>query len=582
MSMPTLRVALMQVNVTVGDISGNKLKILEKIAWSRRLQADLVVFPEMAITGYPPEDLLLKPYFIRAAKEAMEAVAQTVHREVVLLGGVDSDFDIYNTMAVLHAGQIVARYRKRNLPTYGVFDEDRYFRPGTAMALLDMGVRIGLSICEDLWLPSGVCKDEAFQGRADVLVNISASPYQRGKTLQRERMFQTRALDYGCPVLVCNLVGGQDELVFDGNSAVFDSDGSIPAKAKAFEEDTVVFDLKVPEPFRRQLRNPRLRKEPMGIDGSCNGGMGAVELPNALTAEPKPPLPPVGVSYPLSDQEEVLEALKLGLKDYVTKNGFSRVVVGLSGGIDSALVASLAVLTLGKENVLAVSMPSRFTSELSFRCIRQLSENLGVEVWSMPIDKTFSSYLADLEPHFHDLPHGTAEENIQARIRGNLLMAVSNKLGYLVLATGNKSELSVGYCTLYGDLAGGFALIKDVPKTLVYELAHLVNQKAGFSLIPEEVIFRPPSAELKQDQKDEDSLPPYRDLDTILHAYVEEDASLKEIVGLGFSEEVVRRVIRMVDSNEYKRRQAPPGVKITPKAFGKDRRMPITQRLFVE
>jgi NAD+ synthase (glutamine-hydrolysing) len=414
------------------------------------------------------------------------------------------------------------------------------------------------------------------------LVNISASPYQRGKTLQRERMFQTRALDYGCPVLVCNLVGGQDELVFDGNSAVFDSDGSIPAKAKAFEEDSVVFDLKVPEPFRRQLRNPRLRKELLGIDGSCNGGMSVVELPNALTPETKPPLPPLEVPYPLSDQEEVLEALKLGLKDYVTKNGFSRVVVGLSGGIDSALVASLAVLTLGKENVLAVSMPSRFTSELSFQCIKQLSENLGVEVWSIPIDNTFASYLADLEPHFYELPHGTAEENIQARIRGNLLMAVSNKLGYLVLATGNKSELSVGYCTLYGDMAGGFALIKDVPKTLVYELAHLVNQKAGFSLNPEEVIFRPPSAELKEGQKDEDSLPPYRELDTILQAYVEEDASLKDIVGLGFSEEVVRRVIQMVDSSEYKRRQAPPGVKITPKAFGKDRRMPITQRFFVE
>lgn len=582
MSVSTLRVALMQVNVTVGDISGNKLKILEKIAWARKLQADLVVFPEMAITGYPPEDLLLKPHFIRAAKEAMEAIAQTVRREVVLLGSVDSDFDIYNAMAALHSGQVIARYRKQNLPTYGVFDEDRYFRPGTAVVLLDMGVRIGLSICEDLWLPSGVCKDEAFQGRADVLVNISASPYQRGKTLQRERMFQTRALDYGCPVLVCNLVGGQDELVFDGNSAVFDSDGSIPAKAKAFEEDSVVFDLKVPEPFRRQLRNPRLRKELLGRDGSCNGGVGVVELPNGPTPEPKPPLPSLEVSYPLSDQEEVLEALKLGLKDYVTKNGFSRVVVGLSGGIDSALVASLAVLTLGKENVLGVSMPSRFTSELSFQCIRQLSENLGVEVWSMPIDKTFASYLADLEPYFHGLPHGTAEENIQARIRGNLLMAVSNKLGYLVLATGNKSELSVGYCTLYGDLAGGFALIKDVPKTLVYEVAHLVNQKAGFSLIPEEVIFRPPSAELKEGQKDEDSLPPYRELDTILHAYVEEDASLKEIVGLGFSEEVVRRVIRMVDSSEYKRRQAPPGVKITPKAFGKDRRMPITQRFFVE
>ena len=582
MTVPTLRVGLMQVNVTVGDISGNKQKILERIAWARKLQTDLVVFPEMAITGYPPEDLLLKPHFIRAAKEAMEDIAQQVDREVVLLGGVDSDLDIYNTLAVLHGRRVLARYQKQNLPTYGVFDEDRYFRAGTAAVLLDMGVRIGLSVCEDLWLPSGVCKDEAFQGCADVLVNISASPYQRGKTLQRERMFQTRALDYGCPVLVCNLVGGQDELVFDGNSAVFDSDGSIPAKAKAFEEDSVVFDLKVSEPFKRQLRNPRLRKELGSVSGSCEGGNVVAVSANGLNHDPKPLIPSREISFPISDEEEVLEALKLGLRDYVTKNGFSKVVVGLSGGIDSALVASLAVLTLGKENVLAVSMPSRFTSKLSLRCIEQLSLNLGVELWTIPIDTTLSSYLADLEPYFHGLPHDTAEENIQARIRGNLLMAVSNKKGYLVLATGNKSELSVGYCTLYGDLAGGFALIKDVPKTLVYELAHLVNQQAGFSLIPEEVILRPPSAELKEGQKDEDSLPPYQELDTILHAYVEEDASFKEILGLGFSEEVVRRVIRMVDSSEYKRRQAPPGVKITPKAFGKDRRMPITQSFFTK
>lgn len=573
--MPIVRVALIQMNSKVGDIHANGLKVIEGLHTAREAQANLIVFPEMGLTGYPPEDLLLKPHFIQTAQEGVKKIAENVQGEIVLIGGVDSDFDIYNTLFILHDGKIVGRYRKQNLPTYGVFDEDRYFRPGSGSALLECGVRLGLSICEDLWVPVGVGHQEAVQGHADLLVNISASPYQRGKTAQRERMFQTRAQDYGCPLVFCNLVGGQDELVFDGNSAIFGADGTVMAKAKAFHEDTLILDIKLPEPFRRQLRNPRLRKGPAALSEDTR--LSVIPLNQIPLGADKPPLNRPQVPYILSDQEEVLEALKLGLGDYMAKNGFRKAVVGLSGGIDSALVASLAVLTLGKDNVLGVSMPSRFTSALSLECVKKIQENLGIHVWTLPIDEVLASYLKALKPFFHDLPHDTTEENLQARIRGNLLMAISNKFGYLVLATGNKSELSVGYCTLYGDLAGGFALIKDLPKTLVYELAQLINQKAGFSLIPEEVIVRPPSAELKEGQKDEDSLPAYPVLDTILNAYIEEDASLKEIVEMGFSEDMVKRMIAMVDRSEYKRRQAPPGVKITPKAFGKDRRMPITQ-----
>lgn len=573
--MPLMRVAVIQMNPKVGDIQANALKVLNGISVAREALADLVVFPEMGLTGYPPEDLLLKPHFIRAAKDGVENIARAVQKEIVLLGGVDSDFDIYNALFVLQEGRVMGRYLKQNLPTYGVFDEDRYFRPGGESVLLECGVRLGLTICEDLWVPVGVCHREAVQGHADLLVNISASPYQRGKTAQRERMFQTRAQDYGCPLVFCNLVGGQDELVFDGNSTMFGADGAIIAKAKAFHEDTLIVDIKLPEPFRRQLRNPRLRK---GLGAlTADVAPSVISLSGIPLNSDKPPLGSLEPLYPLSDQEEVLEALKLGLRDYIVKNGFHKALVGLSGGIDSALVAALAVLTLGKENVLGVSMPSCFTSTLSLDCVKKIRDNLGIDVWTLPIDEMLASYLKALKPYFLDLPHDATEENLQARIRGNLLMAISNKFGYLVLATGNKSELSVGYCTLYGDLAGGFALIKDVPKTLVYELAQLINQKAGFSLIPEEVILRPPSAELKEDQKDEDSLPPYPMLDAILNAYIEEDASVKEIVSMGFSEDTVKRVIAMVDHSEYKRRQAPPGVKITPKAFGKDRRMPITQ-----
>ena len=573
--MRTLRIGLAQINPTVGDLKGNTEKILDYIGRARELGVDLVAFPELAITGYPPEDLLLKPDFIQANLNCLQQIVEGARSITAVVGFVDSADDIYNAAAIIHDGTLAGVYHKMYLPNYGVFDENRYFQAGTDYPVFVLrGTVIGVNICEDIWYPAGPSEVQALAGGAEVIINISASPYHAGKGRSRERMLATRAADNVAIVAFCNLVGGQDELVFDGNSVIFDERGELVARGSQFEEDLVVADLDVGSVFRQRLHDPRRRKEKLAADV---GKVTRITLPEVEAPEEKPPLPArkVGRLEPLA---EIYQALVLGTRDYVRKNGFRKVVIGLSGGIDSSLTAAIAVDALGRENVVGISMPSRYSSKESREDAQRLAENLGIEFLVIPIDGTFQAYLDMLAEPFAGTEPDVTEENIQARIRGNILMALSNKFGWLVLTTGNKSELSVGYCTLYGDMAGGFAVIKDVPKTLVYQLAEHVNASAGREVIPRRVFEKAPSAELRPDQRDEDDLGPYATLDPILHAYVEEDRSLAEIVAMGFDEATVRRVIRMVDRNEYKRRQAPPGVKITPRAFGKDRRLPITNK----
>ena len=572
--MRNLRVGLAQVNVTVGDLKGNVEKIVHYIDCARALAVDLVAFPELAITGYPPEDLLLRPQFIRNNLDALQDVVGKSRGITAVVGFVDSDGEIYNAAAVIHDGRLVDVYRKQYLPNYGVFDEDRYFSPGSGCSVHEIaGVEVGVNICEDIWYPEGPAQAQSFAG-AEVILNVSSSPFQAGKRLSRERMLSTRASDGAVMLCYLNLVGGQDELVFDGNSMVFDPEGQVLARALPFEEDLLVCDLNIDEVMQARLRGPRRRKERSAL---------AVNSPPKVrvSSEPlqseRPPLPARAVE-PLDDVAEVYAALVLGTRDYVHKNGFRKVVIGLSGGVDSSLVAAVAVDALGAENVVGVSMPSRFSSPGSRSDAEALAENLGIELKSIPIEEAFSAYLHMLEPEFAGTEFDVAEENIQTRIRGNILMGLSNKFGWLVLVTGNKSEMATGYSTLYGDMAGGFAVIKDVPKTLVYRLAEYRNAREGRPVIPESVFTKVPSAELRPGQVDQDTLPPYEVLDPILQAYVEEDKSLGEIVAMGFDEATVKRVITMVDRNEYKRRQAPPGVKITPRAFGRDRRLPIANR----
>ncbi|HHH40458.1 MAG TPA: NAD+ synthase [Chloroflexi bacterium] len=569
-----LRIALAQINVMVGDIEGNTQRVLEAIERARSVQADLVVFPELVIPGYPPEDLLFKVAFLRANRAAVEAIAPATRGLTALVGFADFDDDIYNAAAVLHDGALAGVYRKHYLPTYSVFDEDRYFRAGSEnLVFVRDGVIIGVSICEDIWYPAGPPEAQAVDGGAHLLVNLSASPYHIGKGAFRERMLAIRAADNEAFVAFCNLVGGQDELVFDGESFLFDPRGELIARGAQFEEDFIVADLEIGAVFRQRLHDPRQRKERTAGRVTVTP-LSPLPSPEA-DREPLSPPPPA----PRLDRlEEVYRALVLGTRDYVRKNGFRQVVIGLSGGIDSSLVACIAADALGPENVTGVSMPSRYSAEMSRTDAARLADNLGIHFLVIPIESIFQSYLETLADPFAGLQPDVTEENIQARIRGNLLMALSNKFGWLVLTTGNKSEMSVGYATLYGDMAGGFAVIKDVPKTLVYELARWRNARPDGPVIPERVLTRPPSAELRPDQKDTDSLPPYEVLDPILHAYVEEDRSLEEIMALGYPEELVEEVIRMVDRSEYKRRQAPPGVRITRRAFGKDRRLPITNR----
>jgi len=581
MSTHTFRIALAQINPTVGDLSGNVQKVAEYLEKAKGLCADLLVFPELVITGYPPEDLLLKPSFIEDNLKALESLIPSSRGITALVGYVDKKDDIYNAAALLHDGDLVASYHKNYLPNYGVFDENRYFQAGNRSLVFALeGVRVGVSICEDIWQPTGVLPAQVLQGNAEVAVNMSASPFYAGKREGRVRMLSTRARDNTVALAYVNMVGGQDELVFDGSSLVFDADGSLLAQGAAFVEDLVVADLNVSGVFRTRLLDPRRRHEKrLGVPHQDQ--VTVVSLPplrDAPQRGARTPFAPSPRGSALSETEEIFHALVLGIRDYFRKNSFKKAVIGLSGGVDSSLTAVLASEALGTENVVGVFMPSQYSSEQSRRDALALAENLGIAFQTIPITDIYSSYLSTLEPLFTGRAQDVTEENLQARIRGNLLMALSNKFGWLVITTGNKSELSVGYCTLYGDTAGGLAALKDVPKTTVYELAHYVNHTKGKEVIPRSVLEKPPSAELRPDQKDTDSLPPYPELDPILKAYVEEDQSLEEIVLLGIPGEQVKRIISMVDRSEYKRRQGPPGIKITPKAFGRDRRLPITNR----
>ena len=568
------RIALAQINTLVGDLEGNARKIEAGIHRAREQGADLVLFPELAVTGYPPEDLLLKPAFLEANLATVARLARATQGIIAIVGFADVDDDVYNAAAILHDGAWVHTYHKHYLPNYAVFDEDRYFRRGEAVPICRRdGIPFGVSICEDIWYPAGPPEVQAVQGGARLLVNISASPYHAGKATSREQMLVTRATDNAAVVAFCNLVGGQDELVFDGGSVIIDERGQVIARGAQFAEDFIVADVDLSAVFRRRLHDPRRRK-------ATTAPLTTVPLSGITQDATTPPDRPILAPHiiePLPRLAEIYQALVVGTRDYVRKNGFEKAVIGLSGGIDSSLVACIAADALGPENVVGVAMPSRYTSDMSNTDAARLADNLGIDFMTIPIESVFQAYLDVLAEPFAGTALGVAEENVQARIRGNYLMALSNKFGWLVLTTGNKSEMSVGYATLYGDMAGGFAVIKDVPKTLVYDLSHWRNTQGNIPVIPERCITRPPSAELRSDQKDTDSLPPYEVLDAILQAYVEEDQAPEDIASL-YGADLVQRVVRMVDRNEYKRRQAPPGVRITTRAFGKDRRLPIMQR----
>ncbi len=571
-----LRLALAQLNTTVGDIDGNCARIRQGLARAREARAQIVVFPELAIVGYPPEDLLLKPEFIQANLAALESLLPDTAGMTAIIGFVDANVDIFNAAAICHGGRLVGVYHKTYLPNYSVFDEDRYFQAGNSDCVFQTGgVTFGVTVCEDIWSPTSPAETQALAGGAELLINISASPYYAGKRLNRERMIATRAADNVAIVAYCNLVGGQDELLFDGSSLVYSAGGELIARAPAFEEDFVVADLDIDDVFRRRLKDPRRRKDRLVY--ASDGIIETVRLPDIPAVGEAEPLVAVSrgpIAPPLSDTAEVYRALVLGTRDYVQKNNFKKVIIGLSGGIDSSLTAAIAVDALGAANVVGVAMPSCYSSSHSLEDAEALAKNLGIEYRLVPIDAAFQAYLETMAPAWPGTEPNVAEENLQARIRGNILMALSNKYGWLVLTTGNKSEVSVGYSTLYGDMAGGFTPIKDIYKTAVYALSRYRNTLG--MVIPERSLTKAPSAELRPDQTDQDTLPPYDVLDGILEAYVEDDRSVAEIVAMGYDEAIVRRVIRMVNINEYKRRQAPPGIKITQRAFGKDRRLPIT------
>jgi NAD+ synthase (glutamine-hydrolysing) len=576
-----LNIALVQCNPIVGDLAGNAALILHRARKAFDAGARLIAFPELVLTGYPPEDLLLKKHFVTEQMEHFHTLLPQLPPALILIGlAWPEEGLLYNAAAAIHAGECLGVCRKIQLPNYGVFDEKRYFTPGRETTVLQVGgSTVGVQVCEDLWVPDAVTEAESFLGDAEVVVNLSASPYHFGKREERLNLLKERARKTLSVICYCNLVGGQDELVFDGESFVVGPDGSIVAAGRKFEEDLIfasvdpeaVHDLRRKSPEFRTAREKWVPALPIEL----------IKVPTG-TASEKRSFPVSTPPPPLAREEEVYRALTLGLADYVKKNGFQGVILGLSGGIDSALVAAVAVDALGPATVRALFMPSRFTSNTSREDALALAENLGITLNAVPIEGPFEALLEDLAPHFQGRAPDTTEENLQARLRGILLMAFSNKFGHLVLTTGNKSETSVGYCTLYGDMAGGFAVIKDVPKTLVYALCRWRNAKAGIPLIPERILTKAPTAELKANQTDQDSLPPYEILDRIIHLYVEEDKPLAEITAEGFEEAVVRKVIRLVDAAEYKRRQAPPGIKITPKAFGRDRRMPITDRFRLE
>jgi NAD+ synthase (glutamine-hydrolysing) len=571
-----MRLGLAQIDSVVGDLDGNAERVLARIEEAKRDSVDVLLFPELIVTGYPPEDLLLRPGFIRAAERKLEEIARACRGIAAFVGTPHFDRDLYNGCAVCAGGEVKALYRKRFLPNYGVFDEDRYFAPGRDLILLELGkTLIGPTVCEDMWQPGPPATDLALAG-AELLVNISASPYHVGKEREREEMFVTRARDNACFVAFCNAIGGQDELIFDGHSVVIDDEGSVIARAPGFEETLLVVDVDPKEVVGRRLRDVRRRALAREREETQHVSMvhvGTEKPPaNGRRAE--------GRVTPFREElDQMRLALELGLRDYVEKNGFrDGVVVGVSGGIDSAVTAALAAEAIGSELVHCVSMPSRYSSEATRRDARRLAESLGCPFMELPITPVIDAYAQVVAEPFAGREPDLTEENIQARARGMLLMALSNKFGWMLVATGNKSELSVGYATLYGDMAGGFALLKDVYKTDVFRLARYLNEHVGHELIPQSIIERAPSAELRDNQLDEDSLPPYSELDKVLEQYVEHDRTLEELSADGFDEDVVQRAVAMIDRAEYKRRQAPPGVKLRPKAFGRDRRTPITNR----
>ena len=548
--MNTIRVALAQINPTVGDLAGNAELVIKYLDRARDNGADLVAFPELALTGYPPEDLLLKSHFVRDNLAVLDRIIAVSKDLIVIVGFVDTDgSDIYNAAGLIAGGKLVDSYHKTFLPNYGVFDEERYFQRGTRCPVFMLG-------------------------DAHLIINISSSPYQASKTIDRERMLCTRAEDNAIALAYCNQFGGQDELVFDGNSLIIDEDGRIVARGLAFAEDLIVADVNIERVFSERLHDPRRRREKLKV--RADDSLYFIEIEDGLTPmAQKPPLA-ARENNRLEATEEIYAALVTGTRDYVRKNGFDKVYLGLSGGVDSALTAVIAADAIGADGVNAVYMPTRYSSAESERDATKLAGNLGIHFQVIEIEETFGEYLKMMAPSFNGLPEDSTEENIQARVRGNILMALSNKFRGLVLSTGNKSEMSVGYSTLYGDMVGGFAVLKDVPKTMVYELAGLINKRG--ELIPEYIITRPPSAELRPNQTDQDTLPPYEVLDAILEAYIEKDMSAETIAASGFPIETVRWVVDRVDAAEYKRRQSAPGIKITPRAFGRDRRMPITNK----
>lgn len=566
--MAVVRIALAQTNPTVGDLDGNLSLLIDAYRRSADAGCDLVAFPELSTTGYPPEDLVLKPGFVTDNLVALEKFAAVTGDCVAVVGFVDADLDLYNAAAVCAGGRIVGTYRKRHLPNYAVFDEQRYFTPGVEpLRLFEVaGVNVGVSICEDIWSPVGPLAAQA-AGGAELSININASPFHRGKAVDRERMVATRAQDAHTAIVYVNQVGGQDELVFDGGSFVVDADGVLLARSPQFVEDLAIVDVPVPPAYRGRLLDPRGRRTdaPLPV------------VPVSSAPRPRPnPATTNSVAERRDRDGELYDALVLGTRDYLAKNGFTDVVIGLSGGIDSTLVACIAADAIGPEHVHGVAMPSRYSSDHSESDARLLAENLGIDHRTIPIEPAFQAYLEMLGPSFEGRAPGLTYENLQSRCRGQILMALSNEMGWMVLTTGNKSELAVGYFTIYGDSVGGYAVIKDVLKLDVYELCRHVNRTAGRDVVPPGVLTKPPSAELRPDQRDDQSLPPYEVLDPILELYVEHDRTTLEIIEAGHDEAVVRRITRLVDIAEYKRRQTPPGVRVTTKAFGKDRRMPIT------
>jgi NAD+ synthase (glutamine-hydrolysing) len=570
--MRTIRISMAQINPTVGDLAGNRDKIIDYISRAKKQAADIVAFTELAVTGYPPEDLVLKPQFVKDNLRTLKEISRATLGITAIVGFVNNNNHIYDAAAVVSNGSLVHVYHKMLLPNYGVFDEYRYFKPGNRFPVVTVkSVNIGINVCEDIWYADGPARTQSLAG-AEVIITINASPYHKGKGSERQQMLAARAKENNVYIVYTNTVGGQDELVFDGHSMILDPKGKLIATGRQFEEDLITHDIKLPGPARHgaDISSELILNEHRDFIDSV--------ILSDRPAAKKKSLAPVRIVKPYTLPEEVYHALVLGTRDYVKKTGFKSVVIGLSGGIDSSLVAAVAVAAIGKENVHGVFMPSMYSSDESCDDATELTRNLGVKLFSVPIHQPFNAYLNTLRAVFANTKQDVTEENLQARIRGNILMAFSNKFGWLVLTTGNKSEMSTGYATLYGDMAGGFAVIKDVPKTMVYDVCKCINRLAKKTIIPKRVLVKAPTAELRPNQKDSDTLPIYAVLDPILKAYVEDDKEFDEMLKMGFERKTVERVIRLVDSSEYKRRQAPPGVKITPRSLGKDRRFPITNR----